>query len=111
MKTIIVITPPVSINRLYKGRKILTDFGRETKEAYAKEIAMYYKQKDLIEKDDVELSIIFYFSSKRPDIDGCLKALLDSMQGIVYKNDRQISDLHVSRRKDDKNPRIEISVL
>lgn len=51
-----------------------------------------------------------YRKAKRGDLDNFLKCLLDGMQGVMYKNDKQIVEL-VARRHDDKlNPRVEVKV-
>lgn len=34
----------------------------------------------------------------KPDLDNLAKAILDALNGIAYEDDRQVSDLHVSRR-------------
>ena len=38
--------------------------------------------------------------NSRHDVDALLKAILDSAEGIVYKNDRQVDTLTVSKNKD-----------
>ena len=58
---------------------------------------------------DVALSLALYRPSKRGDIDGPLKAVLDSMQGHLYADDNQITELHVYRSDDKTNPRVEVS--
>ena len=61
---------------------------------------------------DVAVNVIFYFPNKiKRDIDSHLKALLDSMSGIVYKDDSQITELHVYKYIDKDNPRTEISIV
>lgn len=42
------------------------------------------------------------WSSCGGDIDNLCKFVLDALQGVVYKNDRQVVRLVVSKRKDDK---------
>ena len=52
---------------------------------------------------DVEISIRLYYDTlRKPDIDNVCKALLDSMQGIVYKNDSQITKLEAVQILIDK---------
>lgn len=34
---------------------------------------------------------------KRPDLDNCVKAITDGMNGIVYKDDSQIVNLHAKK--------------
>lgn len=45
----------------------------------------------------------------RPDIDNYIKLVLDSLNGIAFKDDNQICEL-VSRKFYSKNPRIEIEM-
>lgn len=35
--------------------------------------------------------------TKRPDLDNCVKAVTDGMNGIVYKDDSQITSLHATK--------------
>ena len=58
----------------------------------------------------VEVSVTMYLKRDR-DIDGSMKLLLDTMQRVnVYKNDKQITSLHIFKEKDPANPRLEVSV-
>lgn len=52
-----------------------------------------YKGKPL--EGDVSVSINFYIKNKRRDIDGSIKAALDCGNGILYKDDCQVTQLHV----------------
>ena len=59
--------------------------------------------------EDVSVTIKIYYASRRPDLDESL--ILDCMQGLVYKNDRQVKEKHIIWGGVDKeNPRAEISV-
>lgn len=58
----------------------------------------------------VEVRITFIFADERPDLDGPLKTVLDALQGITYRNDRQVRSLSVQRRTDKTNPGVEITV-
>ena len=61
----------------------------------------------LLEGDLVFSATIFY-SSHRKDLDPSL--ILDGLQGLVYKNDRQIREMHLYHGIDRLNPRAEIVV-
>lgn len=50
------------------------------------------------------------YHAREADIDSRLKVLLDGLQGILWENDKQIAALHVRNRRDQRNPRIELSV-
>lgn len=90
----ILFTSPISVNALYTGRRFLTQKGQTIKDSMAWEFKGQYKGQKMLE-GDLALTIHFFFKDKRKDIDSCVKALLDSMQGIVFYNDRQIRELHV----------------
>ena len=47
--------------------------------------------------------------TKRPDTDNIAKAILDSLNGIAYKDDSSIVDLKVSKFFDEK-PRVEVTL-
>ena len=109
MHKITIKTPPISVNSLYRGRKYLTKEGKATKLAMGLEIASQWHN-ELI-TDDVAVNVLFYFKNKRMDIDNCLKATFDCISGIIWKDDRQITECHVYKMVDKENPRIEISII
>ena len=57
---------------------------------------------------DVAVTMKIYYHSRRPDLDESL--ILDLMQGIVYENDRQVKEKHITWGLDKENPRAEICV-
>lgn len=108
MKIILTI-PNVSTNRLYTnsrstGRRILTKIARDTKEAWAWEAKNQYRGKP-VEKA-VEIRIDLYFPDRRRRDGDNIKALLDSMTGILWKDDSLIEAhmvrKHVVRGEDPK---------
>lgn len=110
MKTISLSTEPISLNLMYRGRRFLTKRGKDTKEAMEWEFQSQWKR-DIIE-GDVTLNVIFYFkNNRRRDIDSHLKAVLDSMSGIVYVDDSQVNELHVFKCIDTENPRVVVQVV
>jgi Holliday junction resolvase RusA-like endonuclease len=38
------------------------------------------------------------FSDKRPDIDNLAKSVIDGLNGVAFKDDGQISDLHITKK-------------
>lgn len=96
--------------RCFNGRYLKSKKGRETSEELIWEIRSEWKGNEL--KSSVALNILLYFGDKRRrDIDAYLKILLDSMQGIVYENDSQVTELHVFKLYDKNDPRVEIGIL
>lgn len=59
----------------------------------------------------VELQIIFHPRDKRlMDIDNCLKAIQDSMNGIMYDDDQQVWKLTVERGAKIKGGGCEVTI-
>lgn len=46
----------------------------------------------------------------KPDADNAIKGIADSLNGIVYRDDAQISEVHFAKRYSN-DPRVEISVV
>jgi crossover junction endodeoxyribonuclease RusA len=113
MKTITLLTKPIPVNQKYfvvRGRMLLSTKYRDTKEAMQWEVKSQVKGAPLV--GDVALNIMFYYGDNRKrDIDAYLKILLDSMSGIVYEDDAQISEMHVFKEVDKINPRTVIQIL
>ena len=58
----------------------------------------------------VGIEAVFYFKNRKtPDLDNCVKALLDGLEGIAYKNDRQVVE-HRYRLEYDQHERVEVRV-
>lgn len=109
-KTITLKTPPISVNRLYQGRRFLSKDGKATKEAMSWEAKSQWKSVPL--KGELCVNVMFYFKDKRMlDIDGGLKALFDCLTGIMWEDDDQITELHVFKEIDAKNPRVEVQIV
>lgn len=67
---------------------------------------------------DVNISVPFefyidvYFPSKRSDLDGCLKGVLDALQKAkVIKNDNNCCLIHARKFIDKENPRVEFKIV
>lgn len=105
----ILKTMPLSTNALYRGRRFLTKEGKTNKEAIAWEAKVLWNGGVL--KSNVRLRVALYWPNKRRhDLDN-IKGLLDSLTGIVYEDDSQIVELHISKFVDAKNPRTEVSLM
>jgi Holliday junction resolvase RusA-like endonuclease len=57
---------------------------------------------------DVSLRCVVYFKDRRRDLDNVLKPLLDALNGIVYRDDRQVAHLEFTKRFDVRRPRVEL---
>ncbi|ABE61204.1 endodeoxyribonuclease RusA [Nitrobacter hamburgensis X14] len=109
MLSIILEGQPVSVNQLYRGRRFLTTDGKRTKLLNAVSARKQYRGAPLEGPVCVELQV--YFKSKASsDIDNVCKAALDSLTGILWKDDRQIQELHAYKLQDKLRPRIELTL-
>jgi Holliday junction resolvase RusA-like endonuclease len=52
----------------------------------------------------------FYRPQRRGDLDNRIKVLADALQGILYSDDKQVSELHAYLHDDKQNPRVEVEV-
>lgn len=57
------------------------------------------------------LDVDVYYADMRPDLDNCLKILLDCLQTCkAIKNDRLCTEIHARKFVDKSNPRIEFNI-
>jgi Holliday junction resolvase RusA-like endonuclease len=114
MKTITLPLPP-TLNHSYGYRSM----GRHVSMYKKPEAKQWQRQAALLiqasrhqktpTKSIVTIKIHMYYKFNR-DIDSSLKLLFDTMEGIVYENDRQIISLLVFKDKDKDNPRLEVGI-
>jgi Holliday junction resolvase RusA-like endonuclease len=57
---------------------------------------------------DLAIQLHIFYSTRRPDLDESL--ILDLLQDVTYKNDRQIKQKHVYWGLDKDNPRSDIKI-
>ena len=111
--TLSFLTLPLSTNQLYRsvnGRTILSARGRANKEAIGWEARAQYRGKPLT--GPLAVTVALYWPDRRKhDIDNGLKTLLDSLTGIVWEDDGQVEDLHVTKAHDKKNARAVVTIL
>ena len=79
-----------------KGRRYVIDYQKQCP-----------KLSQLLE-GDLSISCHIWYASRRPDLDASL--IFDSMEGMIYKNDRALKEMHLFWHLDRKNPRAEITV-
>lgn len=88
--------PPL-LNHIYR-RTARGVFLAPKAAAYKAEIAALFPAWQQAPTDALcALTVRVYRPQKRGDVDGVLKLLLDSLQGILYHNDDQVVELHVYR--------------
>jgi len=101
---------PPSVNSywLQSGtRRYISKRGQEFKRA----VREILKNSISFGSSPVELQIIFHPRDKRlMDIDNCLKAIQDSMNGIMYDDDQQVWKLTVERGAKIKGGGCEVTI-
>jgi len=101
-------TKAMSVNKMYRGRRFSTKEGLATKESFQWEAKAQWKHKPIA--GEVKVNVEFHVQNKRSDLDNLLKGFLDSMTGILYEDDRQISEIHAKRFL-SKEPRILLQLI
>ena len=102
-------TPP-SANRYwrtYRNRVTVSD------EAKTYKTAVGWIARAVIDEPlqgDVSVTLKVYRKAKRGDLDNYNKVLLDSLSGIAYRDDSQVTELHAYRFDDKHNPRVEVEI-
>lgn len=130
MREFIIYGQPVA-----KGRPRLGKWGTYTPQKtveYENLIKLSYIEKhkgEPVLEDQLKLDIYFYFQipksvskkmrqamlegkimyDKRPDIDNCIKIITDALNGIAYKDDNQIVEVHAMKLYDE-TPRTVVTI-
>lgn len=101
----------VSLNHSYsqrQGRRYLDPAAKNAKEVISWAAKMACKHEPI--ETDVEVIITLVFGNKqRRDLDNYVKLILDSLTGICFLDDSQITDLTVMKRF-QKNPAVMIEI-
>lgn len=111
MERITLKTLPLGTNNLYGHaghRRFLMPKARVNKEAMSWEARAQFKGAPLT--GPLKVSVALYWPTRaNHDVDN-IKALLDSMTGILWEDDGQITDLHITKAYDKANPRVELEL-
>lgn len=104
-------TLPPSTNHLYAQRgsaRYLKPEVRSAKDAIGWEARSQYHGEPLT--SPLAVSVALYWGDRRKhDIDN-IKALLDACTGILWEDDGQIIDLHITKGLDKLRPRVDMTV-
>jgi crossover junction endodeoxyribonuclease RusA len=100
---------PPSGNRLWRNYR-----GRTVKSAEARQyqVAAAWRAKlagAVLHDGAVGLELRFYRPARRGDLDNRLKILLDSLQGVLYHDDKQVRELHCYLADCKADPRVEVT--
>lgn len=102
---------PPTVNLMYatfRGRRVLSRAGRNYKRDV--QAIVMLNRAVMLWEGELSLSITVYRPRKSGDLDNTLKAVQDSLTGLVWKDDRQIVEIHAHRRDDKDDPRAEVEI-
>jgi Holliday junction resolvase RusA-like endonuclease len=99
---------PPSANRYWRKFRNRMVVSQEAT-AYKKLVGLLATQANVTCLDgDVIVRMDVYRAHRRGDLDNFAKCCLDSLQGVGFRNDSQIVELHMRRFDDKRNPRVEV---
>ena len=100
------VPPPVNQKYgVFKGRMLLqSDYRNYLKKARV--LVQLSKLRPI--EGDCEVEIIWFRTKTRGDIDNRVKPILDCLEGVAFKNDKQVAKLIVERRKGRDRMEVEV---
>lgn len=72
-------------------------------QAYAESVREHAPQIDPLLEGELHLFVFTWYATQRPDLE--CEVLRDALEGIVYKNDRQLRSVAMEHGIDRENPR------
>lgn len=108
MKKLVLETMPISTNKLYLGRKMLTPVARANKQVLAEEAFYTYEGK--LHTKPIGVRVDFFYPDRRANDADNLKILFDAMKGVLWSDDRLIDEQHVYRHFGHRIPRVELTI-
>lgn len=118
MKNLLILKQiPTLLNKLYqpiirngKPSIIKTKDGKETTKMMQIQAVVQKANKILDGSLSMKVDFCIKKGAKEPDVDAPLKLLLDGMEGIMYKDDKQILFLQVAKHLDQEESELIILV-
>jgi Holliday junction resolvase RusA-like endonuclease len=110
MFRIVIPCLPETDNHTYLQRgkiRFMTKEARQWKEMTQILCKQEWKKEPM--KGELVADVTFYLKRER-DVHGSSKNLMDSMQGIIYDDDKQFTHVTFHKIMDKQNPRVEIRI-
>lgn len=116
---------PPSSNRYWRSRAYKTKTGTYAVNTYPSEVAKEYKDEihmrlwvwkrrnpgaELPIKGEVGYRVKVFRPQKSGDLSNRLKVLEDALQGLIFLDDKQITEIYAERFDDKFDPRVEIEI-
>ena len=105
--------PVVSTNAAYKKTRTGVFYMSQEGKAFKAALALEAKRamRDRVPfNGPVSVMVDFWFKTHANDVDGPLKLVLDSLQGSVYPNDRQVVHVSATKHKADQERQVGLSL-
>ena len=104
-KEVVVCLPiPPSANRYWRnfnGRVVVSPEAS----SYKSEVGWLCKQVPQF-SGNVAVSVTVFRARKAGDLDNYMKVLLDALKGIMYPDDKAVTEIHAYREDDKESPRV-----
>jgi len=101
---------PPSANRYWRHANNRAYLSTEAK-LYKRAVYYLLKSKRITPlQNEVAIKLNVYRQRKAGDLDNRIKVCLDALNGLAYKDDSQIVEIHAHRHDDKLNPRIEVEL-
>ena len=97
---------PIAMMRPRLGREHTYNPQKDLKVRMKWEISVLWPYPKIL--GDLGINLIFQVSNKNKDLDNMVKFILDAMEGIVFKNDRQVSEIYARKEAGEPCTLIEV---
>ena len=92
-------------SRVYKSKKLV-----EYEKKMTEHFEMFHKDFKMLE-GNISIEVMFHLKGKRHiDLDNMLKALIDSLEGRCFENDKYITEIIARKINNCKNPQTLITL-
>ena len=101
---------PTSVNQMYRRTRYTVVLSNEAMAWKQYAIVMARRQWELDTPLTGAVAVTYRFFGSRMDWDNPCKLLGDALNGVVWKDDKQIIEAHVYVNRTDKDKRVEVEV-
>ena len=102
---------PVSTNQLYRRTRFTVVLTNEAMAYKSYAQVMAKRQYEYNSPLKGLLAVTYRFYGSKLDIDNGIKILSDSCNGIIWKDDKQVVEMHVYVDRKDKDKHVEMEVM
>jgi crossover junction endodeoxyribonuclease RusA len=99
---------PPSANRYWRTTRDGRTYVSAEAKQYKKDVAKVAGRANLT--GELRLTMFVYRPRKTGDLSNRIKVLEDALQGVLFNDDKQISEIYAVRLDDKQNPRVEVTV-